>query len=129
MGEFMNDNLSFLGLEQHLSSARQVTDMASILQRQTEAAVIKRRGAEAQIESSKILADQREELEVMRASINALLKHSLEQAEQQEIKLQERDKVETERYRENLRFTKMAAWTGVIGIILGVVAIVLQLIF
>jgi hypothetical protein len=107
MGEFMNDNFSFLGLEQHLSSARQVSDMASMLQRQAEEKAIKRMGAEAQIESSKILAEQREELEVMRATINALLKHNLEQAKQQEIVLQVRDKVETERYRENLRFTKM----------------------
>lgn len=124
----MNDNFSFLGLEQHLSSARQVSNMANILQRQAEAAAIKRRGAETQIESSKILADQREELEAMRASINALLKHSLKQTEQQEIKLQKRDKVETQRYRENLRLTQIAAWTGVIGVIIGSVAIVLQLI-
>lgn len=129
MGELVNDNFSSLGLEQHLSSARQVSDMASMLQRQAEAAAIKRRGAEAQIESSKILADQREELEVMRASINSLLKHSLEQAEQQKIKSQEHDKIETERYLENLRFSKIAAWTGVTGVILGVAAIVLQLIF
>ena len=125
----MNDNFSILGLEQHLSSARQVSDMASIRQRQAEEKAIKRMGAEAQIESSKILADQREELEVMRASINNLLKHNLEQSKQQASALQERDKVETERYHENLRFTKIAAWTGVIGVILGVVAIVLQLIF
>lgn len=126
--ENMNDNFSFLGLEQHFSSARQVSDMASMLQRQAEAAAIKRRGAEAQIESSKILADQCEELELMRASINALLKHSLEQAEQQEVKLKERDKVETARYHENLKFTKIAAWTGIVGIIIGVISIVLQFI-
>lgn len=125
----MNDTFSSLILGQHPSSARQVSDMMRTLQRQSESAAIKRRGAEAQIESSKILADQREELEVMRASINALLTHSLEQAEQQEIKSQERDKVETERYRENLRFTKIAAWTGIMGSILSVVAIILQLSF
>ncbi|WP_144313873.1 hypothetical protein [Bdellovibrio bacteriovorus] len=122
----MNDNFSFSGLEQHISSSRQVRDMANMVLRKAEAAAIKRRGVEAQIESSKVLVDQREELVVMRAFISALLKDSFEQTDQQEIKLKERDKVETARHQENLKFTKIAAWTGVVGIIIGVVSIFLQ---
>lgn len=118
---------SMQSLERQVSSARQLSDMTQILHRQAEEKAIKRRGAEAQIESSKILADQREELEVMRETINALLKHNLEQARQQADALQERDRIETEIYRENLRFTKIAAWTGVIGATLAIVTIALQI--
>ena len=76
----MLDMFSMQGLERHISSARQLSDMTEVIRREAEEKAIKRRGAEAQIESNKILADQREELEVMRATINALLKHNLEQA-------------------------------------------------
>lgn len=121
----MND--LFLNLERQVSSARQMHDMLEPLRREAEAKTIKRMGAEAQIESSKILANQAEELVVMRKTINDLLLHTLEQAKQYAIASQERDKVETARYRENLRFTKIAAWTGVIGIIFSAVAILLEL--
>jgi len=124
----MTDNFSFLGAERHLSSARQVGDVANMLRQQAEEKAIKRMGAEAQIESSKILTDQRQEIEMMRSSINDLLKHNLEQASQQAISSQVRDKIESERYLENLRFTKIAAWTGAIGAILAVVSIAIQLI-
>jgi hypothetical protein len=124
----MKDQFSFLGYEQHLSSAKQVSNLANMLQLQAEEKAIKRMGAEAQIESSKILADQHEELEVMRTSINALLAHNLEQAKRQEKEAQERNEIETVRYRENLRFTKIAAWTGIFGIVIGVVSMVLQFI-
>lgn len=116
------------GLEQKTSSARQLGEMAKILQREAEEKAVKRMGAEAQIESIKILADQREKLEVMREAIIALLKHNLEQAKIQIIASQERDRIETERYQENLQFTKIAAWTGIVGTVLAVGGIVLQFI-
>lgn len=124
----MKDQFSLLGLEQHFSSAKQLSDMDKILQHQSEEKAIKRMGAEAQIKSSKILADQHEELEVMKVSLNALLAHNLEQSKQQYKDAQERNTVETERYRENLRFTKIAAWTGIVGIIIGVTSIAIQFI-
>ena len=114
-------------LEQQISSARQLSDMAEILRRQAEENAIKRMGAEAQIESSKILAEQREELEVMRDAISALLNHNLEQSKQQAEVLQERDKIESERYRENTRLSKVAAWAGVLGTLLAAAGIALQI--
>jgi hypothetical protein len=127
----MNNPFFNINLDRFASSAKQISELSASIEA-TQAVVaksntIKLKGAEAQIESSNILADQREELEVMRATINALLKHNLEQVEQQAIASQERDKLEAERYCENLRFTKIAARTGVVGIILSIVAIALQL--
>lgn len=123
----MKDMLSVLGLDRQVSSASHVSDMMQTLQRQAEAAAIRRRGAEAQIESSKILADQREELELMRNAINLLLKHSLEQAEKQSIAAEKRHKIESERYQENIRWTKIAAWSGIAAAIFAVVTIALQI--
>jgi hypothetical protein len=65
----------------------------------------------------------------MREAISALLKHNLEQAEQQLTALQEREKIETERYKENLKFTKIAAWTGMVGGLLGVIIFAMQLFY
>jgi len=113
----MSDTFLTLGLQQQISSARQLSELAETQKQQTKEKVIKLMGAEAQIESSKILADQRKELEEMREIINALLRHNLEQTNQQSIASQERDKIETKRYMENLRFTKIAAWAGVLSVI------------
>lgn len=123
----MNDNFSIQASDRQISSARQLSDMAKIFQREAEEKAVKRRGAEAQIEASKILEDQRQELEVMRATINALLKHNLEQSHQQALAIQERDKIETERFIKNTRLSKIAAWAGVIGTILAAFGIILQL--
>jgi hypothetical protein len=114
--------------EQEISSARQLSDMAAMLHRQVEEKAIKRMGAEAQIKSSKILAEQREELEVMRVAISALLKHNLEQSKQHAEALQERDKIESERYRENTRLSKVAAWAAVFGTFLAATGIALQIV-
>ena len=119
-----------LFIDRQASTAKQLSDLStSIMTSKTlleKSNGTKLKGAEAQIESSKILADQREELEVIRASINALLNHNFEQAMQLEIKLQEREKIETTRYDEILKFTKIAAWTGIAGAILGAVSIAFQ---
>jgi rubrerythrin len=123
----MSDMFSTLGLQQQISSARQLLDAAKTMEQRAEEKKIKQMGAKAQIESSKILADQQIELKEMREAISALLRHNLEQAEQQLTALQEREKIETERYKENLKFTKIAAWTGIIGGFLGVITIVIQL--
>lgn len=113
----MSDTFLMLGLQQQISSARQLGEVAEIQERQAKEKAIKHMGAKAQIESSKILADQRVELAEMRETINALLRHSLEYAKQQSIASQERDKIETKRYEENLRFTKIAAWAGVLSVL------------
>lgn len=125
----MNDTFLTLGLQQQISSARQLIEGIKIQEQQAEETALKSMGAKAQIESSKILADQRKQLEEMREAINALLRHNLDQAKQQSVALQERDKIETKRYKENLQFTKIAAWAGVFGVVLGGVAIVIQLFF
>lgn len=122
----MSDMFSMQGPEKHISSASQLKELAEMIQRQAQERAIKRKGAEAQIESSKILADQREEMEQMRNAINSLLKHSLEQAEQQSIAKEKRDKIEAERFRENIRWTKIAAWSGIVATIFAVVTITLQ---
>lgn len=118
---------SIPGLQHQVSSARQLNEMVVALERRAAEDKIKRMGAKAQIESSKTLADQQIELKEMREAISALLRHNLEQAKQQSTALQEREKIETERYKENLKFTKIAAWTGMIGGLLGVITIVIQL--
>lgn len=123
----MSDMFSTLGLQQQISSARQLLEAAKTMEQRAEEKKIKRMGVEAQIESSKILADQQIELKEMREVISALLRHNLEQAKQQSTALQEREKIETERYKENLKFTKIAAWAGIIGGLLGVITIVIQL--
>lgn len=125
----MNEMFLMHGLQQQVTSARQLSMVAEILDQQAEEKTVKRMGAKAQIESSKILADQHIELEKMREVINALLRHTLEQAEQQSMALQEQDKIETKRYKENLQFTKIAAWTGVFGVALSIIGIVIQLFF
>lgn len=125
----MNDQFSFLGLAQHFSSAKQVGDMAKVIQHEAKEKAVKRRGAEAQIESIKILAEQQEELEVMKVSLNALLAHNLEQAKQQWKDAQERNNIESERFRENLRFSKIAAWTGIVGILIGLISLVIQFMY
>jgi type VI protein secretion system component VasF len=85
-------------------------------------------GTEAQIKSSHILAEQREELEVMREAISALLKHNLKQSKQQAEALKGQDKIESERrYRENTRLSKVAAGAGVFGTLLASVGIALQI--
>lgn len=122
----MNDVFSVLGLDRQVSSARHVSDMMQTLQRQAEAAAIGRGGAEAQIESNKILADQREEIELMGSAINLLLKHSLEQAEQQSLAAENRKKIESERYYENMRWTKVAALSGVVAAIFSIVTVAIQ---
>lgn len=128
----MNDKNSIytnsfsLEASQKASSARQLSDIAKIFQHEAEEKAVNRKGAEAQIESNKILSEQREELEIMRAAITALLKHNLEQAELMAKSAIEQDGIETKRYLEHLRFTKIAAWTGIVGIILGVVGIILS---
>ncbi|MFN7824114.1 MAG: hypothetical protein ACK5P6_02000 [Pseudobdellovibrionaceae bacterium] len=92
----MNDMFSSLGLDRQATSARHMNDLMQTMQRQLEIARVGRKGAEAQIESSKILADQREEIELMRKSITSLLKHSLEQAQLQSIAAKQRDKIESD---------------------------------
>ncbi len=120
-----------MNFEHQVSSAHQLHDYSITIKEIKVAAAekeaIRRKGIAAQVESNRILADQREELEVMRTTINTLLKHSLEQAEQQAIASQERDKIEAEKYRENLRFTKIAVWTGLVGTVLAIVSIVFQI--
>lgn len=115
------------------TSARQVSEMSETLHRlhraEAEEKALRRRGVEAQIESAKLLADQREEIEVMREAINALLKHNIEQSKQQAIAFQERDKVEGQRFSENTRLSKIAAWAGVLSVILAAIAIGVQLFY
>ena len=119
----MNDMFSMQGFGQQHTNG-----MLASLQREAESKAIKRMGAEAQIESIRILESQSKKLEFIQETFSALLKHDLEQAKLLEIASQERERIETERYLANMRLTKIAAWSGVVGTILALVAIGLQFI-
>lgn len=115
------------------TSARQVSDISETLHQlhraEAEEKAMRRRGVEAQIQSAKLMADMREQTELMNEALNTLLKHNLEQSKQQGIALQERDKVEAKRFQENARLSKVAAWAGVISAILAAAAICIQIVF
>jgi len=127
----LQEMFSFQGIENQFSSARQISDASKTFQH-IQSAVnqekhLRNKSVNAQIESVKILSNQREELEMMKDAINALLEHSLEQSKQQTIALHERDKVESERYIENTRLSKIAAWAGVFSAILAAASIMIQM--
>jgi hypothetical protein len=113
-------NFEIPDLENIPTSALQVRDFAKISHQTHEAMAnekaLQRKGIEAQIESAEILGYQRDDMKGMREAMNALLKHSFEQAEQTAIALRERDKVETRRFRLTTFITLLAA-TGVITFI------------
>lgn len=100
-------------LEKNASSARQISELAELYRQkestEREEKAIQRRGIQEQISTG--------------TTLSALLKHNLEQAMQQD----EREKIETARYNENLKFTKIAAWTSIAGVILAIAGIILQL--
>lgn len=123
----LNSTLFSMKISNQASSAKQVADLATIIQREIEDEEIKRKGNEALIKSNNTLADQHEEIAQIRKAISALLNHSLDISTQQSIALLERDKIEFKRYQENIRFTKIAAWSGVISVIFSAIAIAIQL--
>ena len=114
------------GFDQHVSSAKQLNDMAESYSRsqavEREENVVHRRGVEAQIESATTLKEQKVDQTFIRETLDVLLRHRLEQVTQQV----ERERIEDARYEVNLRFTKIAAWTGVVGVILGACALLFR---
>lgn len=97
-------------------SAQSVVMNALAVDAEIKHRAIQQNGAKAQIASEKILANQ-----------NALLEYLAKHAHQQEIAMQERDKIESERYRLNTGLSRVAAWSGVISAILSAIAIWIQL--
>ena len=81
-----------------------------------------RAAIQVQLESAKMLADQHEKLDRMSEALMFLAEH----AQQSQISSRERQAIEDKRHLENLRFTKIAAWSGVVAAILGIVAIVFR---
>lgn len=73
-----------------------------------------RRGIQAQIDSANRLVDLRQELAAMRMALDELRIQNLEQSKH----LLERDKLDTERSRENILVSKIAAWAGVISVLI-----------
>lgn len=126
----MKDTFLNINLDRNVSSAQQFSELSASIEATkavvAKASATKLKGAEAQIESSKSLAEVCEKLEVMRSAIHALLKHNLEEAEQQEIKSRKRDSIEVARHNENLRFTRIAAWAGIIAVVLSMASLVIQ---
>ena len=109
-----------------VSNAQQASELMETFRREAEAEIMQKRGAEAQVESKKILVDQIQELALMKEIINSLLKYTVEQSQKQAIELDARNKVEEERYLENMRLARLATWTGVVSMIVAVIAIILQ---
>lgn len=110
-----------------VSNAKQASALIETFRREAEDKITVLRGAEAQIDSNKILADQHRELAVMKEIINSLLKYTVEQGQQQALQLQEQNKIENRRYIENTRLTRVATWTGIFSMFIAVVALVLQI--
>jgi len=116
-------------LDLQVSSAKQLSELTKSYERvqaiENEQKAFHRKGVEAQIESTKTLKEQREDQVLIKKTLELLLKHNLEQARQREVQ----EKIETSRYSENLKFTKIAAWTSIAAALLGVISIILQFIF
>jgi DNA repair ATPase RecN len=110
-----------------VSNAKQASALMDTFRREAEDKIAARRGAEAQIESSKILADQHRELTVMKEIIDSLLKYTVQQGEQLAIQMQEQNKIEDRRYIENTRLARIATWTGIFSMLIAVIALVLQI--
>jgi DNA repair ATPase RecN len=110
-----------------VSNAKQASALMETFRREAEDKITVRRGAEAQIDSNKILADQHRELAVMKEIIDSLLKYTVEQGQQQALQLQEQNKIEDRRYIENTRLARVATWTGIFSMFIAVVALVLQI--
>lgn len=123
------EQLFQLNGEHQVSSALQASKLMETFRKQAEAEVMLKRGAEAQIDSKKILGEQQQELAMMKGIIDSLLKYIIEHSRQQSIELVERNIIEEKRYLENTRMTKIATWTSIFGIIIGVASIALQYIF
>lgn len=110
-----------------VSNAMQASALMETFRREAEDKITVRRGAEAQIDSNKILADQHRELAVVKEIIDSLLKYTVEQGQQQALQLQEQNKIEDRRYIENTRLARVATWTGIFSMFIAVVALVLQI--
>lgn len=107
---------------------RQVADQHSTLRafpsqgpsfEPTFSAQNQRASVELQIKSTKLLTDQHQKLEKMNESLRLLS----EWAEKHQIALQEQGRLEELRHKSNMRYVKIAAWTGVISTIFGAIAI------
>ena len=123
----MKDTNLFSSLNDlQVSSAKQAAEFFNRMNREAEEKAIIRKGAEAQINSTKILTNQYQEIELMKETINALLKYNQEQSSQQFFLLQERDKRENARYQETTRLAKIATWTSVASMLVAVIAPIIQ---
>lgn len=115
-------------LDIQVTSAKQLSELSKSYERvqaiENEQKTFHRKGVEAQIESTKTLKEQKEDQVLIKVTLDSLLKHNLEQARHQEAQ----EQIETARYSENLKFSKIAAWTGIAGAALGIISIVLQFI-
>ena len=110
-----------------VSNAKQATALMETFRREAEDKITARRGAEAQIESNRILGDQHRELSVMKEIIDSLLKYTVEQGKLQAIQMDEQNKIEDRRYIENTRLARIATWTGIFSMFVAVVALALQI--
>lgn len=101
-----------------VSSAKQASELMDLFRREAEQKIIRQKGAEAQIETSKTLTNHSHDLAVMKETINLLLKHNIDQALLQAEAQRLREVIDARRFRQNMIFTIIAAATGVISILL-----------
>lgn len=76
-----------------------------------------------QIESAKLSATQGKNLEKMSEILSSLL----EQADRQRLAMQQNERIEEQRYLENTRLSRVAAWSSIISMIVAVVGIIVQI--
>ena len=76
-----------------------------------------------QIQSVKLSTSHDKKLE----KTNEVLTSLLEWAHQQQIASQQREVTEVQRYRENTRLSRIAAWSGVIALILSAIGVIAQI--
>ncbi len=80
---------------------------------------------ELQIESAKLVADQRKKLDMLNSTLGSLAEHF----EKSQIVQKQREEIEDRRYRENTHLSRIAAWAGVISAILTAIGVLVQLAF
>lgn len=94
------------------TSARSLYYRAQVKLLEIEDRSHQRRGIKAQIGSENLLRDLLQEIAVMRTAIDDLRNQSFEQSQQME----ERDRVDAKRFRENTFVSRIAACAGVIAV-------------
>lgn len=109
-------------IESQYSAMRAFPSQGSTLEK-TFSGANQRASIELQLEATKLLTYQERKLEKLSEIVEKLSKR----IEQQHLAAQEREELEDERSEENMRFSKIAAWSGVVSILVAVVSFIISL--